>query len=480
MAHGLPFNLCWCGGRYTAPVALIGPSTSRIAFRSRNLIQVRALSFAHVEFAPPSESRHYMLKRMIAGLLILVIIGLGGFFVAAYRPALPATTAIATFAPELIAKGEILAGAGNCAGCHTVKGSVPYSGGYAMKTAFGTIYSTNITPDPETGIGTWSQAAFQRALQEGVARDGSHLYPVFPYDHFTKISDEDVSALYAFMMTRDLARVPEKVNELPFPLNIRALQAGWKLLFFKSGRYAEQANHDAAWNRGAYLSQGLAHCGACHTPRNALGAEAHDLEFAGAPIDNWIAPSLTKTNPSPKPWTEAELLVYLRTAVSQYHGTAIGPMSVVVHDGLAKLTDADIKSIATYFADVNGAASHGKSAKPPLQNVVGVSAVGSNIYTAACASCHYNNSEPPNPLRPDLAMNSAVNLADPTNLIQVVLHGVSAKEGAPGVVMPAFANGLSDGDIAQLADYLRRSRTNLAPWPNLEKAIADIRAQEIQ
>jgi mono/diheme cytochrome c family protein len=228
------------------------------------------------------------------------------------------------------------------------------------------------------------------------------------------------------------------------------------------------------------LAQGLAHCGACHTPRNALGAEIQNQEFAGAPIDRWIAPSLTKTNPSPKPWSNAELFAYLRSAVSQYHGTAVGPMSAVVHDGLAKLSDADIKAIAIYIVYINTTASHSDAVETPQQNVIDVSSAGAKLFASACASCHYNNSGPPNPLRPDLAINSAVNLADPTNLIQVVLHGISAKDGAPGVVMPAFAGGLSDGDIAQLANYLRSSHTNLAPWSNLKKNIADIRAQEIQ
>jgi mono/diheme cytochrome c family protein len=182
-----------------------------------------------------------MLKRILAGLFILVIVGLGGFMVLAYRPAIPPATLIANFSPELVAKGEVLAGAGNCASCHSVKGAIPYSGGYAMKTGFGTIYSTNITPDPETGIGSWSEAAFQRALREGIARDGSHLYPVFPYDHFTKISDADISALYAFMMTREPVTAPDKVNQLPFPLNIRALQEGWKLCRTGKSRYSMES-----------------------------------------------------------------------------------------------------------------------------------------------------------------------------------------------------------------------------------------------
>lgn len=180
-----------------------------------------------------------MLKRILFGFGAVIIIGLAGFAALSYRPEIsPIEAKTGTpFAPELVAKGEVVAGAGNCASCHTIQGGLPYSGGYAMKTGFGTIYSTNITPDMETGIGKWSEVAFRRALHEGVARDGTHLFPVFPYDHFTRISDTDISALYAFFMSQEPVVAPDVPNILPFPLNIRAVQEGWKILFFRSGRF---------------------------------------------------------------------------------------------------------------------------------------------------------------------------------------------------------------------------------------------------
>jgi mono/diheme cytochrome c family protein len=384
--------------------------------------------------------------------------------------------------------GEALAGGGYCAECHTAKGGQKLAGGYAMATPFGVIYSTNITPDPETGIGTWSEAAFARAMHEGVAQDGSHLFPAFPFDHFTKVSDEDVKALYAYLMTRPPVRARAPANTIPFPLNVRALQEGWKILFFRSGRFEAVANKSAEWNRGAYLALGLSHCGACHTPRNALGAEERGQTFAGAPIDNWLAPPLTRANPSPAPWSEEELFAYLRNGVSRLHGTPAGPMSPVVHDGLVKLPDADIHALAVYFADVSDAAARSGETQPAVQRALAASRLGvglqydpaARLYTAACASCHYNSGESPNPLRPDLALNSAVNLSDPTNLIRAILHGVSTREGAPGVVMPAFAHGLNDADIARLAAYLRSTRTSGVPWANLEQSIATIRAQDDQ
>ena len=427
-----------------------------------------------------------MIKRVLIGLLAVLVVGVVGFGVFAWRPAIgkiapPSPTA---FSPELVARGEVLAGAGYCSTCHTAKGGQPFAGGYPMKTGFGTIYSTNITPDPKTGIGTWSEAAFRRAMHQGVARNGAHLFPAFPYDHFTKLSDADVSALYAYMMTRPAVAAPDKRNGIPFPLNIRPLQAGWKLLFFKPGRFAPDSGRSAEWNRGAYLAEGVSHCGACHTPRDALGAERRDKAYAGAPIDNWIAPPLTAANPSPVAWDQAELVAYLRTGVSRYHGVAAGPMAPVVHDGLIKLPDADIQALATYFVANDGAAARSASLAPALQKAatadrlnVGVQiGPAARLYTSACASCHYNGAGQPNPLRPDLALNSAISLDDPTNLIRVVLYGVSAKDGAPGVVMPSF-NRFSDADVATLAAYLRATRTDKPAWPDLDKKVAAIRAQ---
>lgn len=428
-----------------------------------------------------------MSKRIFVGLIAILVIGIGGLAAFAWRPAIARINqpSPSTFAPELVARGEALAGAGYCATCHTAKGGAPYAGGYAMRTGFGTIYSTNITPDPETGIGAWSEEAFRRAMHEGVARDGSHLLPAFPYDHFTKLTNEDVSALYAYLMTREPVRASAHENTVPFPLNIRALQAGWKLLFFRPGRFEAQPEHGPEWNRGAYLAEGISHCGACHTPRNLLGAERSDQAYAGASIDNWLAPPLTKANPSPVPWSQDEFSAYLRNGLSRFHGTAAGPMSPVVHDGLAKLPDADVEALAAYFADVSGAAGRMDEARPAIDRALAANQAGigqqydaaARLYTAACASCHYNSGSP-NPLRPDLALNSAVNLSDPTNLIHVILSGVTAKEGAPDVVMPAFSHGLDDAEVARIAAYLRATRTTSAPWPDLEKTVAAIRAQD--
>jgi mono/diheme cytochrome c family protein len=353
-----------------------------------------------------------------------------------------------------------------------------------MATPFGVIYSTNITPDPETGIGTWSEAAFARATREGVSRDGSHLLPVFSFDHFTKLSDEDVRALYAYFMTRTPIHAPAQPNGIPFPLNIRYLQAGWKLLFFRPGRFEPDAGKSAEWNRGAYLALGLSHCGACHTPRNLLGAEKSGHAYGGAVIDNWVAPPLTAANPAPAPWTREELYDYLRTGTSVLHGPAAGPMAPVIQ-GLAALPDSDIRAIATYFADVDEAADRLQSLSTAVSHAMSYASArageqfdpDARLYTTACASCHYNAGSTPLAARPDLALNSSVHLSDPSNLIQVILRGMGADEGMPGVVMPAFGRALSDADIVRIAAYLRRTRTNLPPWPDLVMKVVAIRRQ---
>jgi mono/diheme cytochrome c family protein len=425
-------------------------------------------------------------KRLLIGLVALAVIGVVGFGALAWRPAIAPIAPLppGSFAPDLIAKGEALAGGGYCATCHTTKNGQGFAGGYPMQTPFGVIYSTNITPDPDTGIGTWSETAFARAMHEGVARDGTHLFPVFPYDHFAKLSDDDVRALYAYFMTRAPVRAPAPTNKLSFPFNIRALQAGWKLLFFRSGRFEPDAGKTAEWNRGAYLALGLSHCGSCHTPRNLLGAESGGNAYAGAVVDNWIVPPLTAANPDPVPWTEEELQSYLHYGVSILHGTAAGPMSPVVR-GLSALPDSDIQAIAAYFADIDHARDRAALSQPAVARAMSYASLDAGpgidtdarLYMVACASCHYNSGRVPLAVRPDLALSSAMNLPDPTNLIQVVLHGVSAKEGMPGVVMPSFAQALSDSDIARIAAYLRRTRTNLPPWPGLEVKIAAIRHQ---
>ena len=431
-------------------------------------------------------------QKGVAGLASIVVL-LGAvsgicFFLMARRPSIAPVTppSASSFPADLIAKGETLSAIGHCAACHTQPGGQPFAGGYQMQTPFGVIYGTNITPDPKTGIGSWSLEAFTRAMREGVARNGSHLFPAFPYYAFTKLSDDDVRALYAYLMTRPAVSNTASNNALPFPLNIRALQEGWKILFFRSGRYKPDPSKGEAWNRGAYLAEGLSDCSGCHTPRNPLGAEEARRAYAGAMVEGWIAPPLTAANPSPVPWTQEDLFTYLRTGLSPLHGPSDATMTPVIRNALALpvVPDSDIRAIAVYFSEMDKA-NPTMNIEATTRKALATSSLGSGqeydpnaeLYVSACMSCHYNAGPLPLSARPELALNSSLALSEPTNFIQVVLNGVSDAEGAPGLVMPAYSASLTNDEIAGLAAYLRRTRTKLPPWTDLEKKVAAARKQ---
>src|ERR1700730_17085298 len=299
-----------------------------------------------------------IIASVVAGILVA---GVAAAFAIAWRPAIAAIEPPApqSFDPALVKRGRDLAAIGNCNDCHTVRGGKSFAGGLPVPTPFGTIFSSNITPDAETGIGRWPEAAFRRAMQSGVDRDGEHLYPTFPYDHFTNVSDEDDRALYAYLMTRQPVHAPARANQLSFPFDQRFVVAGWKLLFLRRGAYQPDPTQSAEWNRGAYLVEGLAHCGACHPPRNALGAERASAPFAGGDVDNWHAYAINAQSPAPVPWDVDALTAYLRDGWHPDHGVARGPMADVVSN-LSSVPNSDIRAIATYMADVFGAPAPGR------------------------------------------------------------------------------------------------------------------------
>ncbi len=276
-------------------------------------------------------------------------------------------------------------------------------------------------------------------------------------------------------------------NTVPFPLSIRSLEEGWKILFFRSGRYRVDPAKSAEWNRGAYLAEAVSDCAGCHTPRNALGGEKTSKALGGAVIDHWIAPALTEANPSPVPWTQEELFSYLRTGVTPLHGAIAATMTPVIRDALALpvVPGSDVRAIALYFSDINHVSARDSDIQATVKQALATSGLGSGqeynpdakLYAAACFSCHYNSATGPLSARPELALNSALTLPEPTNFIQVVLKGVSNKEGALGLVMPAYASSLTNADVARLAAYLRRTRTRLSPWTDLEKKVAAARRE---
>ena len=249
-----------------------------------------------------------MIRRIAITILAVAFLALAGVLLLSWRRAIPPIErpAAESFSAGSIARGETLAAAGHCASCHTRPGGQSYAGGYGVNTPFGIVYGTNITPDSKTGIGTWPLEAFLRGMREGVARDGSHLFPAFPYAAYTKLTDADLKALYAYLMTRQPVSASVPSNTVPFPLSARALQEGWKILFFRSGRFQSNPAKSDEWNRGAYLAEALSDCSGCHTPRNSLGGEKSRDAYADAVVDGWSAPALDQANPSPLPWTEED------------------------------------------------------------------------------------------------------------------------------------------------------------------------------
>jgi mono/diheme cytochrome c family protein len=429
-------------------------------------------------------------SRMIAGAVAVILVaGAATAFAITWRPAIAAIDppALQTFDKDLVKRGRDLAAIGNCNDCHTVRGGKNFAGGLPVSTPFGTIYSSNITPDTETGIGRWPEAAFRRAMRSGVNREGQHLYPTFPYDHFTNVSDEDDQALYAFLMTREPVHAPARANQLPFPLDQRPVIAGWKLLFLHRDTYRPDATQSAEWNRGAYLVEGLAHCGACHTPRNVLGAEKASAQFAGGDVDHWNAFAINTQSPSPVPWTAEALFTYLRNGFHPDHGTARGPMAEVVSN-LSSVPDSDVRAIATYMAGVFGAPAPDRKRQgdqvvadaktPPLQlpstQASQASPVGASIYAAACAICHESERALPYG-GVNLGLSTAISAPDPRNVVNIVLSGVRPVEGERSSIMPGFAASMSDDQVAALLSYLRARFSNQPAWTGVEKTIEDAR-----
>ena len=374
-------------------------------------------------------------------------------------------------------------------GCHTTRDGKPFSGGASVPTPFGTIYSTNITPDSQTGIGTWSEAAFTRAMRDGVDREGSFLYPAFPYDHFTHVSDDDIHAIYAYLMTRAPVSAEAPADKLPFPLNIRPILAGWNILFLHKGGVEPDPGQSKDWNRGAYLAEGLGHCGSCHTPRNALGGERTSAAYSGGVAESWHAPALDATSPAPVPWTVDSMTAYLRRGWVEQHSVSSGPMQIVFHN-LGDVPEDDVRAISTYIVSKAGKPSADRQkraddavAKASVgQGMVQTAAVapgdvGADIFAGTCAGCHRNGG-PTLAGRLPMALYTAVNAPDPRNLIHVVLDGVHPAEGEAGPIMPGFAGNLTDSQIAALVSFVRARYSDRPAWSGVETTIAEARRTE--
>jgi len=378
----------------------------------------------------------------------------------------------------MVSRGAMLARVGDCAVCHQAPGGRPLAGGRALPTPFGIIYSSNLTPDAETGIGAWSFDAFKRAMRDGVRRDGAHLYPAFPYDHYTHVTDGDLQALHAFLMSRRPVRAPTPDNRLMFPLGLRPLLAGWKFLFLHKGELPVDPHRSPAWNRGAYLAEGLAHCGACHTPRNLMGAEEHDRPYAGGLAEGWRAPPLDATNHGARRWTADAMYTFLRTGMSPKHNVAAGPMGPVVNS-LSTAPDGDVRAIAVYIASKMAGGGVDTAGAPLDQPGPAAAAFpeGGVLFAGACAGCHGPGAPMMGQGRPSLSFAGDLRDTVPTSAIQAVLRGIEPPVAGRGPKMPPFADSLTDAQVAAVLAYARARYTDQPAWPRLDKAVREARKE---
>ena len=396
----------------------------------------------------------------------------------------PAMAPIETPRPEafhraVVAHGENLAMIGNCQGCHTVRDGQPYAGGVPLQTPFGTIHSTNITPDPDTGIGRWSRLAFRRAMHNGVARDGHLLYPAFPYNHFTRANTYDLDALYAYLMTRAPVAARAPANRLRDPYGFRPLLGAWNLLYLSRGRLPAVPTESAEWNRGRELVEGLAHCGSCHTPLNSLGAERRRVAYDGGLVAGWYAPPLNSKSPAVQAWTYERLVVYLRTGLSPAHAAAAGPMGAVTRQ-LAKAPEYEVRAIAAYVAWLleDAPAARAGNDAPVIDRHETADRdhpESAALFAGACAVCHAPGAPMMQEGRPPLAWGTPLHVAMPHDTVRIILEGLSSPAGPHGPAMPAFAEVLNDRQIADLTAYLRARFTDKAPWSDVQRVTEQAR-----
>jgi mono/diheme cytochrome c family protein len=364
---------------------------------------------------------------------------------------------------DLIQRGRYLTDAGDCGACHTLPGSGRLlAGGRPLETPFGTLLAPNITPDPETGIGAWTDDEFVNSLTKGTGRNGTHLYPAMPYTYMTKVTRDDAIAIRAYLNTIPAVRNPVQPNQLPFPFDVRAGLIAWDALNFRAAEFKPAPDKSAAWNRGAYLVEGLAHCGLCHTPKNAAGGDETSQRFKGYALQGWFAPDITNDRRRGiGAWSVEDVVTYLKTGHNRFTA-ASGPMAEVVMDSTSKLTDDDLNAIAVYLKD-QPVPNTAEAAGDPDANMM---KSGGAIYAVQCAACHAPDGSGADGLFPMLKGSAVVQSNDPVSILHVVLRGArsAATDPAPTApAMPSFGWTLSDSDVAAVATYVRNAWGNRAP-----------------
>ncbi|OZI72800.1 c-type cytochrome [Bordetella genomosp. 2] len=404
-----------------------------------------------------------LIKQLLLVLVLAVAAGISVlYWVGTREDDADGAAAVQADAGQLVERGRYLARLGNCAACHTARGGQAYAGGTPIPTPFGTLYGPNITPDRQTGIGTWSADDFWRALHNGKSRDGSLLYPAFPYTEYTRITRADADALYAFLRTVEPVERANRPHDLAFPYDQRWLLAVWRALYFRPGVQQDQPDQPAQWNRGRYLVQGLGHCAACHAPRNRLGASVGAERLGGALIAglDWYAPPLDGDPLTGLGrWSEQDIATLLQTGMAR-HSSAAGPMAEVVLGSTQYLTDADALAIGAYLKSLPAAET-----KPVPGRPAGAALMqrGGQLYEQHCVQCHQADGSGSGQAWPALAGNPTVTAPSPVNTIRVVLDGGYAPATAANPRphgMPPFGPLLGDADVAALVSYVRSSWGN--------------------
>jgi len=362
-----------------------------------------------------------------------------------------------------VEKGRYLATAADCFACHTQRdGGKPFAGGRAIETPFGIIVSANITPDHDTGIGSWSDEQFDNAVRKGIRPDGSRLYPAMPYPSYTKMSRADVDAIRAYLQTLEPVHNAVESNKLPFPLDIRAAMRAWDKLYFVEGELKPDPQQSPEWNRGAYLVLGPGHCAACHTPKSMLGGDKASEPLRGSPVQGWFAPNITNDERTGiGRWSVEDVTAFLKTGHNRF-ATATGPMAEEIADSSSHLTDSDLKAMATYLKSLPAQADN----PAPIAANDPAMVAGGAIYRDQCSACHGLDGKGVPQLFPALAESPAVRSKDPASLIRVVLRGarsVATDKEPTGPGMPSFAWQLNDDQVAAVLTYVRNAWPPAAP-----------------
>lgn len=393
--------------------------------------------------------------------------------------AIRASESVAANDPALIARGEYLARAGDCIACHTAPEGKVFAGGRAMPTPFGTLYTSNITPDRDTGIGRWSADDFYRTMHEGRFPDGGLLYPAMPFASYTKVSRQDSDAIYAYLLRIEPVSQKNREHELQFPYNNRSLVLGWRTLFFTEGAFKPDAQKSDEWNRGAYLVEGLGHCGMCHTPINALGGNSEADAFKGGliPMQDWYAPSLTSNKEAGLgTWSIQDITDLLQKGVSA-RGVVYGPMADVVYNSLQYLSHADIRAMAVYLKSIAQDSPKPVVSRLPHAESSLLVSLGKSVYESDCASCHGLRGEGKPPHYPPLAGNQSIQMDSAVNAIRMVLNG-GYPPGTSGNPMPhgmpPFSVSLSDDEVAAVVSYIRTS------WGNTGAPVSAAEANQLR